>query len=1027
MKKKIAGIIILLTMVSFSLYAQDYTIQGKIYDDLGDVLPGVAVYIKDKPSRGVISDQDGKFSIKAARGNTLVFQYIGYKNKEYLITEELKNLEIRMEENAHEIEEVVIVASGAQRKISSVAAVTSVNTKELQVPSPSITNMLGGRVAGIITMQTSGEPGRNLADFWIRGIGTFGANSSALVLIDGIEGDINSIDPADIESFSVLKDASATAVYGSKGANGVVLITTKRGEEGKLYFTGRANYSVSQIKRLPKYLRAYDYALLANEAYAVRGEQPRYNDIELDVIKDGLDPDLYPDVNWQDEILNPTSFKQTYYASAKGGGQIARYFVSLGYTQETAAYKAEKDNPYASNAGYNTFNLRLNLDMNLTSTTKMYFSSSAYLSINNRPGEANTNYVWEAQAAVTPLLFPKIYSNGQLPAAGSGNDVASPYVWINHTGKSSQQNNQQLFTLALEQDLKLLTEGLKIRIQGSYNRDGTLFERRLTLPALYRALGRNNIGNLVTREQRAKSNLVYYNDETAFRKFYMESNLSYDRVFNEDHRVGGLVRYTISDQQNTRDASNSLSAIPVRYQSVAGRLTYGFRDTYLTDINCSYMGSENFTPGRQYGFFPSIGVGWLLTGYDWVRDNMTWLNSFKIRGTYGIVGNDRITDMRFPYLTRVTLGSRSVWGAPSSLETIRVSREGADNLIWEKAIKTDFGVDIQLFKNKISATADIWRDRRDGIFQQRVQIPDYVGLINMPFGNVGKMESWGSDGNISYTQQVNKDITFSVRANYTYAQNLVQNWERVNEQYPYMEWHGQPYQGVRGLQCLGFFKDEDDIKYSPKQAWGEVMPGDLKYKDINGDGKVNDEDRVPLTFRDMYPLVTFGAGGEFNYKNLSIGVLFQGTGKVDYFRNGIGYIPFAGGEIGNILEQFKDPSTRWIPRDYALANGIDPALAENPNATLPRLQYGANNNNAQTSDFWKSDAGYVRLKEVMISYRLKNKFFQQIGVSSLDLQLVGNNLHVWDKVKVFDPEQANRRGAVYPIPAVYSLQMYITL
>jgi TonB-linked SusC/RagA family outer membrane protein len=876
-------------------------------------------------------------------------------------------------------------------------------------------------------MQSSGEAGQNIADFWVRGIGTFGANSSALVLIDGLEGDINSIDPADVESFSVLKDASATAVYGAKGANGVVLITTKRGEEGKLQITGRFNTSLSYVKRLPKYLRAYDYAVLANEAYEARGEQARYSDIELDVIRDGLDTDLYPDVNWQDEILNTTSFKQSYFASARGGGSIARYYVSLGYSNETAAYKAEEGNPYASNAGYNTYSFRTNLDIDLTKTTTLFFQANAFMSVNNRPGIVNTDYIWSAQAAVTPLLFPTVYSNGQLPAAGGDESLSSPYVLINHTGKNSVQNNENLFTMGLNQNLKFIAEGMNLNVQGSYNRNGSLSETRLAWPALYRALGRNNVGNLVTREQQPSRNVSYGKSESAFRKLYMQANLKYDGVFNEDHRAGGLLRYTINDQQNTSDATSSLTAIPVRYQSIASRLTYGFKDTYLADLNFSYMGSENFAPGKQYGFFPSVALGWVFTGYEWAKDNLTWLSLLKIRGSYGIVGNDVISDIRFPYLTRVALGLRNIWGGSSAVETIRVTREGADNLLWEKAIKTDLGLDLQLLQNKIIFSADIWKDQRDGIFQQRVQIPDYIGLINMPYGNVGKMKSWGSDGNASFEYEIDKNMSFQLRANYTYAQNLVQNWERLNEQYPYKEWHGQPLSGTRGLQCIGFFKDEDDIKYSPKQAWGEVLPGDLKYKDINGDGKVNSDDVVPLSYRPMFPLVTYGIGGEFKYKNLALMLLLQGTGKVDYFRNNIGYILFAGGETGNILEQFKDPSTRWIPMEYALAHGIDPALAENPNASLPRMQYGVNNNNAQTSDFWKADARYLRLKEIQISYRLDQKFLQKAGIRSVDLQLIGNNLYVWDKVKVFDPEQANRSGAVYPIPAIYSLQLYIIL
>jgi TonB-linked SusC/RagA family outer membrane protein len=1005
----------------------DYLIEGVVYDEIGEPLTGVTLYLKDKVTLGAFSDSKGEFSIKASRGNTIVFTFMGYENREYLVTEEKKDVEIHLALSSQEVDEVVVVGMGTQRKISTVAAVSTIDVKELQVPAPSITNMLGGKIAGVITRQNSGEPGRNLAEFWVRGIGTFGANGNALVLIDGLEGDLNSIDPADIESFSILKDASATAVYGVRGANGVVLVTTKRGVEGKLQITFRSNFSLSHVVRLPKYLRAYDYALLANEAYELRGEEPRYNGIQLNVIKDGLDPDLYPDVNWQDEIINKNSFRQTYFASASGGGSVARYYASLGVSDESAAYKAEANNPYASNSGYKTYTFRMNLNLNLTKSTEVYFGSDAFMSINNRPGQADTDYIWQAQSRLSPLLFPTKYSNGQLPAGSSDTGLFSPYVLINHTGRWTSQNYQSMLTMAINQNLSAIAEGLRLRVQGAYNRDGYLEETRYTVPALHRALGRNSKGDLVTSRVFDGTNVNYTHSNWEYRKFHFEGNLSYDHAF-DTHRVGGLIYYYVSDQQHTNDLTNSLNAIPVRYQGVSSRLTYGYNDTYLMDVNFGYTGSENFTPGKQYGFFPSLALGWVPTGYQWVQDQLEWLSFLKIRGSYGLVGNDRITDTRFPYLTRVGTGTTNPWGSSGSVETAYVNRVGADNLEWEKSIKTNLGFDLRLIKDKIALTMDFFNDQRNGIFQERIQIPDYIGLTNNPFGNVGKMKSWGSEGTVSFSHNMNKDMGFIVRGNYTFSQNLVQNWERLNEKYPYQEWHGQPLSGVRGYQCIGFFKDEDDIRYSPKQTFGDVRPGDLKYKDINGDGKVDGDDAVPLSFRgDMYPLLMYGFGGEFRYKNLSLGVLFRGTGKVDYFRDNWGYIPFAGGDIGNVLEPFKDPATRWIPKEYAVSHGIDPNLAENPNALLPRLQFGDNSNNSQTSDFWKGDARYLRLQEITLNYNIKNDFLKKIGISSIDVQLVGNNLYVWDKVKLFDPEQANRLGEVYPIPAVYSLQLYIRL
>jgi TonB-linked SusC/RagA family outer membrane protein len=450
----------------------------------------------------------------------------------------------------------------------------------------------------------------------------------------------------------------------------------------------------------------------------------------------------------------------------------------------------------------------------------------------------------------------------------------------------------------------------------------------------------------------------------------------------------------------------------------------------MIDVNFGYTGSENFQPGRQYGFFPSIALGWVPTSYQFVKDNLPWLNFFKIRGSYGAVGNDRLaTDRRFPYLTMVSISSASIiGGVVNRVETVNETLIGADNLAWEKALKSNIGIEGRFWDDKINFVVDFFQDQRDGIFQRRVQVPDYIGVYdNLPYGNVGKMKSYGADGNIGYTHELNQDMHFTLRGNFTYSKNLVQNWEQAYETYPYKEISGWPNGVIRGYQSLGFFKDEEDIKYSAIQTrWGAVQPGDIKYKDVNGDGKIDEEDLTPISYSN-YPLLMYGFGGEFRYKNVTVGVMFKGTGKTDFYYGGLGYVPFDGGEWGNVLTIASDPANRWIPMDYALANGIDPALAENPNARFPKLKYGNNSNNSQTSDFWKGDSRYLRLQEVTINYNMKNQGLRKIGIASVDLQLIANNLYVWDKVKIFDPEQASKNGRVYPIPGVFTLQVYINL
>lgn len=1034
MKHGICILLILITLFTQSKaqIRQDnrsFVIEGIVYDEFDTPLPGVSVYIRDKISVGTITNVDGEFSLRVNKNDVIIFSFIGYEKFEYLATEEKKDIVIKFQEAAQALDEVVVMGLGTQRKISTVAAVTSIDVKELQTPASSITNLLGGRVPGIISMQTSGEPGRNISEFWVRGIATFGANSSALVLIDGLEGNINSIDPSDIESFSVLKDASATAVYGVRGANGVVLVTTKRGEPGKLSVTGRVNYQISRLNRIPNYLRAYDYALLANEARVVRNETPIYTGVELDIIRDGTDPDLYPDVNWQDEILRNTGFRQSYYVSARGGAQVAKYFLSLGMSNEAAAYNVDKNSTYAANVGYNTYSYRTNLDLELSPSTTLFFGIDGFLSEQKDPGVASTDYIWYAQSNLNPLLLPKMYSNGQFPASGTGS-LTSPIVQINHMGRRLSQSFNGKFTLALNQNLSMITDGLTIKAQGAYDIVSNFWESRLLSPPLFQAIGRDREGKLITVKRVSEGAISYGRGTDQYRKYHFESTLNYERVFEIDHRVSGLIYYYMSDEKRASESTNNLTAIPLRYQGVSSRLTYGFRDTYMIDFNFGYTGSENFQPGRQYGFFPSIAVGWVLSGYDFFQRTLPFINFLKLRGSYGTVGNDRISATRFPYLTMVSLGTGYPWDSSAGFETIRETRVGADNLEWEKAKKINLGIESHLFKEKVSIVVDIFNDSRDGIFMQRVQVPDYAGLVSKPYSNIGEMSSYGSDGNIAFTQNINKNMMFTIRGNYTYSKNNVKHWEEANPAYPYQEVSGYPYGTIRGYHAIGLFKDWDDVNNSPTQ-FGSVMPGDIKYRDVNGDGVINSNDMTPLSYS-TYPLLMYGFGGEFRYKELTVGILFKGTGKTDFFHvgynsNGIGYVPFFRGVNGNVLTIANDPSNRWIPKEYAIQNGIDEKFAENPNARFPRLSYGYNENNSQRSDFWKGNARYLRLQEVTINYNLKNDFLRRIKVTSVDFQLVGNNLILWDQVKLFTPEQAHRNGEVYPIPSTYALQMYINL
>lgn len=1022
-------IIQLLLLCCLSITAQkggkSITVSGKVIDPAynNEAIIGANVHLKDRPGVGTTTDVNGHFSIQTNKGDVLLFDYIGYDRQEYQVVGEKHDLVIKLLAGDTKLDEVVVVGMGTQRKVSVVGAITNMKMSELTAPGTSINNTLGGRVPGIISMQSSGEPGKNISEFWIRGIGTFGANASALVLIDGLEGDLSQVDPADVESFSVLKDASATAVYGVRGANGVILVTTKRGTVDKLRITARVNYTISQLKRLPDYLGAYDYARLANEARVVSGEKELYSPMEMDLIKYKLDPDLYPDVNWQEEILNKTSLQQTYYVNVQGGGSVARYFVSLGMSNESAAYIQDPNSRYKAKTGYSTYNYRSNLDINITKTTTAYVGIDGYFSNKSEPGMANTDYLWYAQSALTPLTIPTQFSTGQLPAYGP-EDRYSPYVMLNYTGTSKSETYKNMVTIALSQDMSFLLKGLKLRAQGAIDNISYYTEVRSLLPDMYAAVGRSTTGELQLVKKIDAKAVSFGNSVDQFRKYHFEATANYETLINEDHRVGALVYYYMSDQKKTKDIDykNSMTAIPQRYQGISGRLTYGYKDTYFLDANFGYTGSENFKPGQQFGFFPSGAIGWVPSNYDFMKKAMPWLDFLKIRFSYGQVGNDRISKKRFPYLTIINSSAPVGWGGRYS-NGVNEEIVGADNLAWEKSTKADLGLEAKFFGEKLSFVVDYFNDQRDGIFQQRTQVPDFAGIITMPYGNVGKMRSYGADGNVTYTQNFGKDFSFTVRGNFTYSTNEVQNWEQAYPKYNYQQIQGLPLNVQRGYIALGLFRDDQDVASSPTQ-FGKVRPGDIKYKDVNADGKITTDDQVPLSYNN-YPRLMYGFGGEFKYKSLTFACMFKGTGNTDYYKvgkgNDMGYVPFYDSAVGNVPSIVADQANRWTPAWYS----GDPST-ENPNAMFPRLSYGKNDNNSQLSTFWKGNSKYLRLQEVSVNYNLKTKgFLKKTGIQSFDFQVVGYDLAVWDNVKLVDPEQAEKNGRAYPIPARYAFQMYV--
>ncbi|WP_320167792.1 TonB-dependent receptor [Mangrovibacterium marinum] len=1024
--------ILVLLLSALSLAAQQQktiAVAGSVMDtENGELLPGVSIYVKGSTQIGTTTNADGFFRIEGIPAkSTLVFSFIGYKTqeKEYGTSDKTRE-KIGLAADVDQLDEVVVTAMGTQRKVSVTGSIATIKPEELQVPAVSVSNMLQGRVPGIIGITRSGEPGNNFSEFWIRGISTFGANQSALVLVDGVEGDLNTLDPDDIESFSILKDASATAVYGVRGANGVVIVTTKRGKAGKLNINLKTNATYSYSPRMPKYTDAYNYALLSNEARVLRGEDPNYTQTELDLFRYNLDPDLYPNVNWRDVILKDHVMNYASHLSISGGGANARYYMSLGVQTNEALFKQDKSvDQLNTNVNYNRYNFRANIDVDLTKTTKVGLNIGTVVTSQNAPGEGkNNDDLWRAQANLPPTMVPVKYSNGQLPSFGTNSDEMSPYVRLNYTGSTATEKYSTRTNLSVKQDLSMITPGLSARGLFSLASNGLHSIGMYKTPALYYAdprAGRNPDGSLLTVRRVDQVDLRTSQGSASSREYYYEVATNYNHVFAEDHRVTGLVHFYRQESKNSDWAAEVLQVIPKRYQALSGRLTYAYRDTYLIEGNLGYTGSENFNKERRYGLFPSISLGWVPSQYAFFKDSR-WVNYLKLRASYGEVGNDRLK-VRFPYLTLVDNVGSGAWqngGAISETTT------GATNMQWETTHKYNLGIDANLFKDRIEAKIDFFRNKTTGIFQQRANIPGEVGMSDvLPYSNIGAMTAWGTDGTLSYSQQVTKDLFMTLRTNFTLARNRVDYWEETFN-YPYQSKSGVPYNVKRGLVALGLFKDEADILSSPTQTYmADVRPGDIKYKDVNGDGQINDDDIVPLSYADV-PNFQYGFALEASYKNFTVSAFFEGVSEIQFFYGGSGYYPFAWGSRGNVLDIVADPSNRWIPMDYAVSQGIDPALAENPNARFPRLTYGRNENNNRASTFWLANGDYLRLKNVQLAYNLPQRWIDRLNMRSATLSLIGDNLHVWDKVKLWDPAQASANGGVYPLQRMYTVQLNVT-
>ena len=1020
----------LLLGLSFSVLAQDnIVVTGLVLDTNKEPMIGVNVSVANMPGLGSITDINGKFMIKMPAYNKLVFSYIGYDKVEVLVKEQRVVNVTMQESSATTIDEVVVTGTGVQKKIAVTGAITNVDVEALKAnPSSSVVDGLAGVVPGIMAMQTSGKPG-STTEFWVRSISTFGASNAALVLVDGFERNIDEVNVEDIESFTVLKDASATAIYGSKGANGVVLINTKRGKEGKININAKAEGFYSMLTRVPDFVDGYTYASLANEARVTRNQDALYQPEELEVLRLGMDTDLYPDVDWMDLLLRNGAWSSRVTLNLDGGGKIARYYVGGSYQNQEGMYKVDKSlKNYNTNANYRKWTYRLNVDIDVTKTTLLRVGVSGSLRKQNDAG-IGSDKIWTALMGYNPIMCPVEYSNGYAPAYGDDSGARfNPWTQATQTGYQEKWQNNIQTNVTLEQKLDFVTKGLRFVGRFGYDTENENWITRYKHPAMYKAnSSRNENGALEFTEIVKEKTMEQTSGSKGNRNEFFEWELHYDRGF-KNHHVGGVLKYTQSAKIKTVDIGTDLkNGLARRNQGFAGRFNYNWAYRYFVDFNFGYTGSENFHKDHRFGFFPAISGAWNIAEEPFLKD-LKWLNMLKIRYSYGKTGNDNLRDkdnneVRFPYLYTIEgLDNKggyefADYNATNRYYTgMKYTSLASTDVSWEIATKQDLGIDFSFFGDKLTGAIDYFNERREGIYWRRQYLPTMVGLDDVGdlYANVGAVKAYGFDGNFAFKHKIGK-VDLTVRGNMTYSKNEVLEKDEENTIYWYKQEEGHRVNQARGLIALGLFKDYEDIRNSPTQTFGDVMPGDIKYKDVNNDGVIDSNDRVAIGATTK-PNLTYGFGVSAKWKGLDVNVHFQGVGKSTFQIKGSSVHMFSLGDgWGNVLSDLAN-SNRWILGEN-----------EDPNAEYPRLTYGSNSNNYQESTFWLRNGSYLRLKTLDVGYTLPKSWVNKLRMNTIRVFFIGTNLLTFSKFKLWDPEMGSSDGKKYPLSKSLSLGVSVNL
>lgn len=1024
------AMLFLLLMPAASARAQDgTTVTGVVVDENNLPVVGASVLVKNTVN-GVSTGVDGSYTISLDdAASVLVFSFLGYTPQEVAVANRTR-IDIQLLPDSKQVEEVVVVGYGVQKKESVVGAISTVDVANLKVSNAQLSTNLAGQLAGIVSMSRSGEPGKNsAADFYIRGVSSFQGSSSPLVLVDGIERDLDLVDTDDIASFSILKDASASAVYGVRGANGVILITTKKGMVGRPEVKVRAEFGVTQPTQMPEFVNSEQWAQMYNDASGTK----RYTPEEIEMYRNGTDSDLYPNVNWIDELYRKMAYNQRVNASITGGGEVARYYISGSFYNESSIFRnAGNRYDYDSSINYNKFNFRANIDLNLTKTTVVNLNLANIYEKSFSPGAA-TGDIWGYTFMTSPNAFPKEYSDGTIsaPSAATG---FNPWNLLVHSGYREQFWNSAQSLVGITQDLNMVTEGLTANIKFSWDAWNSQIQRRYKEPQQFHATGRDEFGNLIygSAIYQGSESLAYSHGSASTVTTYLEGSLNYNRVFADKHRVGAMFLYNHkihrrtfgSSDLNPGSATSATTSLPYKNQGIAARVTYAFRDKYMVEFNMGYNGSENFASGHRFGFFPAVSGGWMISEEPFWSSLRNAVNTFKIRGSYGKVGNDQLgNDDRWLYQSTIITGNSFTMGETGNSGGTGIAMGRPENLdfSWEEETKLDLGVELMLF-NQLRIQADYFYTHRTGILMVRAGLPGIAGLQNnskLPYVNIGETENRGVDLSLEWNKQIG-DWFLTARGNFTYNRNKLLNNDEPDWQYKYQNRIGKPY-GVGasqpwGLLAIGLFESEEDIANSPEQTFGKYRVGDIKYQDINGDGRVDADDRIYLGYTTL-PEITYGFGATAQWKGLDLNIFFQGIAHVNFFLSGASIAtPFS----ANNLERSAIQRDVW---DHGWRSDLS---AERKAAAIyPRMTVGTGTgygNNSQTSSWWQRNGAFLRIKNVEIGYTLPKSWMVRSGfIKSLRVYVAANNLYTFSKFDLWDPEIGGGEGATYPPNRIYSV------